>query len=303
MTKTKFITEGTYSGDGKNCRWINLDEPLEIELGQRVEIKVIPLNDKNKEIKPVKNSKIGDKVTIDGIEGYVLEVDDAGEPTVLCSEILGEMSWHDAMEKANEGLWHLPTVDEFKKYYEIVRELDSDWYGYWTSIEDDSFYVHFVSTYSGNVFSNPKTYLYYVRAFAFVGSKKNSRPRSWEEYCQNAMHTPCFRAISGQSSGKNVFEGNRYTLPEFNDFNTEKEAKSFVVLGKLIQLRDAWWGNWEPNWKDNGTRKFIIICEKGVLVKSYNFTYQRTLAFPTEKMRNEFLDTFRDLIEEAKTLI
>ena len=184
MTKTKFITEGTYSGDGKNCRWINLDEPLEIELGQRVEIKVIPLNDKNKEIKPVKNSKIGDKVTIDGIEGYVLEVDDAGEPTMLCSEFLGEMTWYDAMKSANQGLWHLPTVDEFKKYYEVVRELDNnEWNYYWTSTEYGPLYARYVDTYNGHVNDNAKTTSLYVRAFAFVGKKR-------EQIMDKTLHLP-----------------------------------------------------------------------------------------------------------------
>ena len=178
MTKTEFITEGTYSGDGRkdesNCRWINLDEPLDIELGQRVKIKVIPLDNENKETKPVKNSKIGNKVTIDGVEGYVLEVDNEGEPTVLCCEILGYMSWYDAMKKANQGPWHLPTVDEFKKYYEVIRELDNNtWHFYWTSTEYSSLLAHYVDTNNGTVNRYAKTYLDYVRAFAFVGKKED----------------------------------------------------------------------------------------------------------------------------------
>ena len=171
MTKTEFITEGTYSGDERNCRWINLDEPLDIELGQRVKIKVIPLDDENKETKPVKKSKIGNKVTIDGVEGYVLEVDDAGEPTVLCSEFLGEMSWYDAMKEANQGPWRLPTVEEWKKYYEVVKELDGDWFFYWTSTENNPLYARCVLTGYGGATNSIKTTSNYVRAFAFVGKK------------------------------------------------------------------------------------------------------------------------------------
>ena len=255
------------------------------------------------EIKIIKALKLGDKVTIDGVEGYVLEVDDAGKPTVLCSEILGDITWHDAMEKANQGLWHLPMEDEFRKYYKIIRELDGDWHLYWTSTEDNLINAHSVNTSCGTVGDfYLKTTNLYVRAFAFVGSKKDSKPRSWEEYCQNAMHTPCFRAISGQSSGKNVFEGNRYTLPEFNDFNTEKEAKAVVALCKLIQLRDAWWGKWRPNWQD-GNYKFIIQTHYDTILPNICKNTNHVLAFPTEEMRDEFLETFSDLIEKAKPVL
>ena len=255
------------------------------------------------EIKFIKNSKLGDKVTIDGVEGYVLEVDKEGEPTVLCSEIIGDLTWDDAMKEANKSPWHLPTDEEFKKYYKIIRKLDDDWHLYWTSTEDDSLYARYINTGNGIVGTfYTKTSAFYIRAFAYVGSKKDSKPRSWEEYRKQVYNTPSFVAIIESSYGCFI-DRNRGETPLISEFNTEKEAKAVVALCKLIQLRDAWWGDWKPDWRDNGTRKFIIFCEKGVPVKSYNYTYQRTLAFPTEKMCDEFLDTFRDLIEEAKTLI
>ena len=49
----------------------------------------VKFNKETNEIKFIKSPKLGDKVTIDGIEGYVLEVDEEGEPAVLCSEFLG----------------------------------------------------------------------------------------------------------------------------------------------------------------------------------------------------------------------
>jgi hypothetical protein len=120
------------------------------------------------EIKFIKGSKLGDKVTINGVEGYVLEVDDAGEPTVLCSEFLGDMPWCDAMKKVDQGPWHLPTVEEWKKYYEVVRELDDDWHLYWTPTEYDSLDARYVATDNGDVNGSTKAYSLYVRAFAVV---------------------------------------------------------------------------------------------------------------------------------------
>ena len=255
------------------------------------------------EIKFIKNSKLGDKVTINGVEGYVLEVDDAGEPTVLCSEILGDLTWDDAMKEANKSPWHLPTDEEFKKYYKIIRKLDDDWHLYWTSTEDDSLYARYINTGNGIVGTfYTKTSAFYIRAFAYVGSKKDSKPRSWEEYCKQVYYTPCFSIGIGTYDGY-VIERNRENVPFVNDVNTEEEAKAVVALCKLIQLRDAWWGDWKPDWMNDGTSKYVILCEKGVPTKCYNHTCQRILTFPTEYMRDEFFDTFRDLIEEAKPLL
>ena len=256
------------------------------------------------EIKFIKSLKLGDKVTVDGVEGYVLEVDDAGEPTVLCSEILGDMTWNDATQKANQCLWHLPTDDEFKKYYKIIRELDGDWYYYWTSTENDSLYACCVSTGNGIVGFHIKTNSNYVRAFAYVGKmgkKQDAKPRSWEEYCEQVQNTPCY-AIGITSVAGYVIERNREDVPFVNDVNTEEEAKAVIALCKLIQLRDAWWEDWKPNWDDTN-KKFTIFCDRDILVWGTNYSYQRVLAFPTQEMRDEFLGTFRDLIEEAKSLL
>ena len=255
------------------------------------------------EIKFVKTIKLGDKVTIDGVEGYVLEVDDAGKPTVLCSEILGDMTWNDAMQKANQGLWHLPTDEEFKKYYKIIRELDGDWHLYWTSTEYNSLYARYVYTSTGYVNGYTMTTSLYVRAFAYVGSKKNNKPRSWEEYCEQVRNTSSF-SISLATLDGCIIEGNRGEVPCVGEVNTEEEAKAVIALCKLIQLRDAWWGDWRPNWHDLNTKKYCISIDKGhQIYKVYYSTYQKILAFPTQEMRDEFLGTFRDLIEEAKSLL
>ena len=251
-----------------------------------------------------KKAKLGDKVTIDGVEGYILEIDDAGEPTVLCSESLGIMSWYDAMTKANWALWHLPTVVEFNKYYEIVRELDNNnLFPYWTSSTYNSFRAYYVYPDKSNAFyESIKTELLHVRVFAFVGSKKESKPRSWEEYRKQVCNTSCFSIGIVEKEGR-VIETNREGCPQVNEVNTKEEAKAIVALCKLIQLRDAWWGDWKPDWMDSNIKKYGIFVEKGELLYNNYFAHQNLFVFPTPEMRNEFLETFRDLLEEAKILI
>lgn len=126
----------------------------------------------NKKEENTNQYKVGDKTIINGLKGYILELDDEGEPTVLCSELLGAMSWYEAMEKANQGQWHLPTDDEFKKHYKIINDIDgAGWHFYWTSTEDDPVYARFISAYDGDVYNNTKTLPNYVRAFVYVGKK------------------------------------------------------------------------------------------------------------------------------------
>lgn len=122
--------------------------------------------------------------------------------------------------------------------------------------------------------------------------EKDNKPRSWEEYENTASN--------------NVFITSVYQLENDNRaydvFYSEDEAKAFCALGKLIQLRDAWWGEWKPDWK-NGGNKYIITSERGNILASYMFVYNSILVFPTQEMRDDFLSTFRDLIEQAKMFL
>ena len=131
--------------------------------------------------------------------------------------------------------------------------------------------------------------------------KKDSKPRNWEEYCKQVCNTPAFKAVYWSDC---VMGCNRIDCPQFNEFNTEEEAKAFLALGKLIQLRDAWWGDWKPNWNDLDTKKYCISIDKEYQI--YKVCYnacQKILAFPTAEMRDDFLEAFKDLIEEAKILL
>lgn len=130
--------------------------------------------------------------------------------------------------------------------------------------------------------------------------KKDGEPRNWEEYCKQVCNTPAFKAVYWRDC---VMACNRIDCPQFNEFNTEEEAKAFLALGKLIQLRDAWWGKWRPDWNDGNITKYGIGTEYNKINTEQWYNYNRILVFPTSEMRNDFLKTFRDLIEEAKILL
>ena len=132
--------------------------------------------------------------------------------------------------------------------------------------------------------------------------KKDDKPRSWDEYCKQVRNNPCYAAHTNCLDGIVEKYDNRI-ISYVNTFNTEEEAKAFIALGKLIQLRDAWIGDWRPYWDNSFKNKYTIYFKKNKIVASWNTEISHFLSFPTEKMRDDFLETFRDLIEEAKTLI
>lgn len=128
--------------------------------------------------------------------------------------------------------------------------------------------------------------------------RKDNLPTTWDEY-KDITHTkPSYYtdALKGQPS-KSSFTG------IYNEFQSKEIAEAFIALGKLIQLRDEWWRqlNWKPNW-GNYEKKYIIFCTNNITT-DYNITANRILAFPTEEVRDKFLDCFKDLIEIAKPLL
>ena len=142
---------------------------------------------------------------------------------------------------------------------------------------------------------NDKEYLLDIEQAKSQGVliEKNIKPQSWEEYVEATS------GIVGNKASLHYSDayGNQYDI-----FKNVDEARAFNALGKLIQLRDAWWGDWRPNWKDNEFKYCIgIYCNN--IDTTYHANLSYVLAFPTAEMRDDFLDTFRDLIEQAKMFL
>ena len=82
-------------------------------------------------------------------------------------------------------------------------------------------------------------------------------------------------------------------------------VKPMRALCQLLVCRNAWWKQlgWKPDWTDKYTEKYCIfyLCGRVDTIISNCMSY--ILAFPTAEVRDKFLETFRDLIEEAKELL
>ena len=125
------------------------------------------------------------------------------------------------------------------------------------------------------------------------------KPTTWEEYCKytkgcasyyyNHYREPYIRASS--------FEGWHY------EFSTRERLKQFVALGKLLQLRDYWVGDWKPDLPNNSA--FAVVCSdpsKDVEIISLTYTNLRVM-FPTKEMAYDFKNCFSDLIKKAYPLV
>ena len=115
-----------------------------------------------------------------------------------------------------------------------------------------------------------------------IREKEKALPKTWEEFVRRSGE---YNAITVLSPGES--------------------DNAVRALGKLLICRNAWWKQlgWKPDWDDQNQRKYCIGLIKGKVETTTNEGSNRILAFPSEEVRYQFLDSFRDLIEEAKELL
>lgn len=134
--------------------------------------------------------------------------------------------------------------------------------------------------------------------------KKNDKPRTWEEFCENYPLRKDEFCISGGGIIKQVYSliiGKNRTYK--NWCTSKQEAEAFLALMQLGQLRKAWVGDWNPEIK----KKYGIIYYSN-LIRCFNtdfgiFDTPSLLTFPTKGMAEDFLNCFKDLCETAKILL
>lgn len=130
---------------------------------------------------------------------------------------------------------------------------------------------------------NGKEYLLDIEQAKQLGllKEKDSRVKSWDEFKEKYSN-----------------EVLHYTATQL----TGEEATALAAFSKLLKLRRDWIGEWEPDWA-NSELKHVIVNWGTNLQIDYSQVLCKSLSFPTKQMAHEFLETFHDLIEEAKILI
>ena len=131
---------------------------------------------------------------------------------------------------------------------------------------------------------------------------KPQLPETWKEFCHNyeVQKGECY--ISPDSDIETTSSGIRLEYSDRNILPSEKAAEQHLALMQLHQLRDCYRQGWEPNW-NNDCNKYIIVKNRDkYVVFGGNWTNQ-FLSFQDRERAEEFLDNFRELIEQAGDLI
>lgn len=134
----------------------------------------------------------------------------------------------------------------------------------------------------------------------YIIKKKDSKPKSWEEFCHNfpIIQKEYFIDTDGVIIKYDAAE--RSEIEDRNLCVSKEEATAFLALMQLRQLRKAWVGDWEPS----GEHCYALVANTDNTITIGYYTFMlRNLSFPTKEMAQEFLECFRDLCETAKCLL
>ena len=135
---------------------------------------------------------------------------------------------------------------------------------------------------------------------AFTEKELNPLPRSWEEFCRNnpVQVGECWLENCDKIRKKELSTNEARIYK--NWIPSQKSAEAHLAMIQLEQLRDCWRQGWEPEY--HITSYAIKRCNDEIhIIQAYSVS--AFLSFPTQKMAEEFLECFRDLIEKAGDLI
>ena len=129
-------------------------------------------------------------------------------------------------------------------------------------------------------------------------NEKDNRVKNWKEFKEKYINDTGYVYVEelkhSQTTSIPLYIADQLTL---------HEAKALAAFSKLLKLRRDWIGKWEHDWSIRDQSSGMIVVNHNRLTIGAAYTVSHPLTFPTQQMAKEFLETFRDLIEEAKTLI
>lgn len=139
-----------------------------------------------------------------------------------------------------------------------------------------------------------------------VFKKKENKPRSWKEYLCSGNHPNRLwfinQRISSTECNVKDFDLNRSNCHMAAYLPSKELAEAFLAMMQLMSLRQAWIGDWKPDWIRKTNNHCINICDNEYNVAEYARAHQ-ALSFPTREMAVDFMNCFKGLLKQAKPLI
>lgn len=131
---------------------------------------------------------------------------------------------------------------------------------------------------------------------------EQTRPTTWEEFCKNYIITGEEHSFSGNKIYRTSSPRGEKRVPDRLYMKDVAEAEAFLAFMKLRELRYAWIGDWKPNWKDETNKYVIHFVEGEARIAGYQ-CLSGPMSFPTCEMAANFLESFKDLLGQAKSLL
>lgn len=135
--------------------------------------------------------------------------------------------------------------------------------------------------------------------------KERKLPKTWEEFCEmypikkGECNVNFLSEIIQEDEDLSI----RNPVTQRKELPDRATAEAVLALCQLIQLRNAYNGDWVPDWTDNEERKWAISFRENQIFVTDFIEYSYTLLyFKTKELRDEFLRNFSDLIERLKPL-
>lgn len=130
-----------------------------------------------------------------------------------------------------------------------------------------------------------------------VFKKKSKLPESWED----------LKFISGwyTSTLSEIKEEETIMVEHRNKniFSSKELAVASLALAQLSQLRKVARDGWEPDWKDTTSLKYVITWFKNNITIETRYGLSCFLSFQSMEITSEFLEKYRDLIEQARPIL
>lgn len=138
--------------------------------------------------------------------------------------------------------------------------------------------------------------------------KERTLPKSWEEFCEMFPNFAGEYFIEPEREEKigqvvAIMNGKRRTSSNAELLPDRASAEAVLALCQIIQLRNAYNGDWVPDWKNKDEIKHIIQFDaEEIHCDTWIGVCASPLFFKTEELCGEFLKYFRPLIEKLKPL-
>ncbi len=129
-----------------------------------------------------------------------------------------------------------------------------------------------------------------------VNYRRDRCPKTWEDLSIIDGYYVDSRSIVVKACNTSTREYTKSTFP------TKELAEASLALSQLLQLRDRYNDGWTPSW-DGSDKCFTIVFFGNVLRKAARSQISRVMAFKDKRLRDEFLNNFKDLLEIAKPLL